>query len=162
MHRMYQKIVKSGKKGGFFRPKGWSSVSEKLEFSDSFNVKWEEQDVANSLSEEEKAEYELEMRNRVFARIAALGLPSVQNPSALITPEIPESGAVVLGTSLQNNKACQSNVYCASAAIGVKVLAAIFGSSSSTASYTNMQDVESQDIYEKQKVVFKPWISSYK
>ena len=162
MHRMYQKIVKSGKKGGLFRSKGWSSISEKLEFSDSFNVKWEEQDLANSLSEEEKAEYELEMRNRVFARIASLGLTSMQNPSALITPEVPQNGAVILGSSLENNKACQMNIYCTSAAIGVKVLAAIFGNSSSTASYTNMQDIESQDIYEKQKVVLKPWISSYK
>jgi hypothetical protein len=162
MHRMYEKIVKSGSKGGFFRPKSWTAVSEKLEFSDSFNVKWEEQDVANSLTEEEKAVYELEMRNRVFGRIASLALPSVQNPGALISAEVPASGAVVLGEELGKNKACQANIYCTSAAIGMKVLAAIFGNSSSTASYTNIQDVESQDIYEKQKVVFKPWISSYK
>ncbi len=162
MHKLYKKIMKSGSKGGLFKSRSWSSIEEKTYFKDEFSVVWKEQDAQNSLSELEKAELEKEMRNQIFGRLAVIGLPTVADPGVLVTPDLPTNGAVVLGNSLENNKTCQTNKYCAAAAIGVKTLAAIFGSSSTAASYTNTQDVDMTESWSKEKVVFKPWISSYR
>lgn len=162
MYKMYQKIMKSGSKGGFFRSKSWSSVEEKTFFRDEFSVEWKEQDGSNAIPDAEKIELEKEMRNQVLGRLAAIGLPTVTNPGQLVTPGIPQSGAVVLGNSLANNRACQANIYCTAAGIGIKFMAAIFGSSSTAASYTNIQDMELVESWSRQKVVFKPWISSYR
>lgn len=162
MHKMYQKIAKSGRKGGLFSSKKWNSIEEKTFFRDEFKVTWNEQDVANSLTEEQKADYEKEMRDNVFGRLAAIGLPTVTNPGILVTPDAGPTGAAVLAGSLSKNKACQVNIYCAGAAIGVKVLDAIFGSSSSSSSYTNIQNVDMTERWSRSQVVYKPWISSYR
>ncbi len=162
MSKVYQKIMKSGTKGGFFKSKSWSSVEERTFFKDAFDVVWEEQDESNSFTDDEKAEIEREMRNQIFGRLAAIGLPHVANPGILIAPTLPVNGGTVLGTSLENNKACSKNVYCQAAAIGIKTLTAIFGSSSTTASYLNTQTALQHETYSREKVVMKPWISSYR
>lgn len=161
MYKMYQKIAKSGRKGGFFRSKRWSSIEEKTFFRDEFKVHWNEQDVANSLTEEQKADYEKDIRDNIFARLAVIGLPNFSNPGELVTQDPGASGAVVLSSALSKNPSCQMNKYCMAASIGVKVLDAIFGSSSSSASYTNIQDVNMKESWSRKQVVYKPWISSY-
>jgi predicted nucleic acid-binding Zn-ribbon protein len=161
MYKMYQKIVSSGKSGGFFKRKSWSSVTEKTFFRDSYNVNWDEQDREASIPEARKIELEQQMRNAIFDRLAKIGLPSVSNPGALVVPTVPASGAAVLGNELANNRACQANVYCTAASIGVKLLDAIFSSSSSSASYTNIQDVDMKDEWSQTSVVYRPYITSY-
>lgn len=162
MYKMYSKIAKSGSSGGFFWSKSWSSIEERTYFRDSFVVDWKEQDAGNSISDQEKAEYEKEWRANILGRLAVLGLPSVSNPGQLVLPSIPASGMVVLGNSLANNKFCNLNPYCSAATIGVNVLAAIFGGSQSSASYTNIQDVEMEERWSREKVIYKPWITSYR
>ena len=162
MHKIYEKIVKSGKKGGFFSSRSWSSAQEKTFFQDEFKVEWKEQDASNAISPEDKDEMEKEMRNRIFGRLAAIGLPSLPNPGQLLAPTLPTNGASFLGSSLANNKACSTNIYCMSAAIGIQTLAAIFGNSSTSASYKNTQDANMVEEWSKEKVIFKPWISSYR
>lgn len=160
MHKMYQKIARSGSSGGFFSSRSWSSVEERTYFSDSFKVSWVEQDSANSIPDEKKADLEREMRNNIFARMATIGLPAVANAGALVSPPaLSASGAVVLANSLQ--KTCPGNYYCVGAAMALNVLDAIFGSKSTTSSYTNIQDVDSVESWSRKKVVFKPWVSSY-
>jgi hypothetical protein len=160
MYKMYQKIVSSGTKSGFFKSKSWSSVEEKTFFEDSFNVNWIEQDRSNSLTFEQKAELEREMRNNILGRLAAIGLPAISNASVLVTPPgEPKTGAVVLSESLK--KTCPANVYCMGAAIAMDVLQAIFGSSSSTSSYTNIQKTDQYEDWSRTAVTYKPWISSY-
>lgn len=161
MYKMYQKIAKSKKRGGLFRSKRMTSLKEKTFFRDSFKVEWKEQDPQHSLSAEEKAELEREWRNAIFGRLAAIGLPAAAAAGTLELPAPPASGAVVLGNSLQNNRMCQSNAYCMGAAIGVKVLGAIFGSSTSTNNYTNIQDAELTEEWSRETVIYKPWISTY-
>lgn len=161
MYKMYQKIVKSGSKGGFFRKKSWSSVEEKTFFRDEFKVEWKAQDQSVDLTEAQKTDLEQEMRHNIFGRLAAIGLPAMPNPGALVAPTLPPSGAMVLGNALAKNKACQKNVYCAGATIAVNVLDAIFGSSLTTASYKNIQDVEMKEEWSRTSVVYKPWVTSY-
>lgn len=161
MYKMYQKIASSGRSGGFFKSKSWSSVTEKTFFRDSFSVNWDEQDKEGSLPEARKIVLEQEMRNAIFDRLAKIGLPAVANPGALVVPLVPASGATVLGNELANNRLCQTNVYCTAASIGVKLLDAIFGSSSSSASYKNIQDVEMKDVWSQTTVVYRPYITSY-
>lgn len=161
MHKMYQKIVKSGKKGGFFRSKSYSSVSERTEFQDSFSVDWSEQDAKVTIPESRKIEIEQEMRNSIFGRLAKIGLPTVANPGDLIAPTVPKNGAVVMADELKANKACQTNYYCAGASIALNVLDAIFGSSSSAASYTNVQNADMTERWSSTSVVMKPYVTSY-
>lgn len=160
MYKMYQKIVKSGSKGGFFRSKSWSSVEERTFFRDEFKVKWNEQDESVALTDVQKADMEREMRNNILGRLAAIGLPAMTNAAALLpTPAIPTTGAVVLSGSLM--KTCPTNIYCVGASIGLNVLQAIFGSSSTSSSYTNIQDADLKEIWSKTKVTYKPAISTY-
>jgi hypothetical protein len=162
MYKMYQKIVKSKKRGGFFSSRTSTSVSEKNIFRDSFKVTWHEQDSENSLTNEEKNALEADWRKTIFARLAAIGLPAVASAGTLVLENPPQNGAVLLGNSLASNRACQTNIYCTGAAIGFKVLAAIFGSSKSTTSYTNIQDVNMKEEWSREKVIYKPYISTYK
>ncbi len=161
MYKMYQKIAKSGRSGGFFRSKSWNSIEEKTTFRDSFTVNWDEQDREASVSDARKIEIEQEMRNAVFDRLAKIGLPAVINPAELVAPLVPQSGAMVLGNELAKNKACQTNIYCTGASIGFKVLDAIFGGSSASSSYTNIQDVDMKDVWSQTLVVYRPYITSY-
>ncbi|MGE3607943.1 MAG: hypothetical protein AB7I27_00045 [Bacteriovoracaceae bacterium] len=162
MYKIYQKIVSSGRSGGFFSTRHWTSIEEKTFFKDDFKVSWNEQDSANSLTEEQKADYEREIRNNIFGRLASLGLPAVSNPGSLVPPQQLQSGALILANSLANNSACKMNIYCTSASIGLSVLDAIFGQSSASANYTNIQNVEMTESWSRKKVVYKPWISSYR
>lgn len=162
MHKLYQKIMSSGKKGGFFSSKSFTSVTEKTFFKDEFKVEWSEQDESVAFSEEEKAELEQGWRHQIFTRLAAIGLPAQSNPGAMVAPEVPKTGATVLGQSLTNNKVCNSNKYCAAATVGINVMDAIFGSSKSTASYTNVQDVDMTESMSRESMTYRPYITSYK
>lgn len=162
MYKMYQKIVKSKKRGGFFSSSKKTSITEKNFFKDEFKVQWNEQDQANSLTEEQKADYEKEIRDNIFGRLAAIGLPTMPNPGNLVAEDAGPSGAAVLASSLQNNPACKANLYCTATAIGVNFLNAVFGSSSSVAKYTKIDDVELTERWSRKEVVYKPWISSYR
>jgi hypothetical protein len=162
MHKIYQKIVNNKKKGGFFNSRTSSSVTEKTFFQDEFKVVWDIQDPSIGPNEAEREALENDWRHHIFARLAAVGLPANSNPGALVAPAVPKSGAAVLGNSLANNPQCKTNKYCAAATIGVLVLDAIFGNAKSTASYTNIQDVEMKEEWSRQSVVFKPYITSYK
>lgn len=162
MYKMYQKIVKSKKKGGFFRSSKMTSVEEKTLFRDEFKVVWNVQDEALAFTREEQADIEKEMRNNIFARLAVIGLPAVTNPTELVLASPGPSGAAVLASSLANNRECKMNKYCRAASIGFSVLDAIFGSSTATTSYTNIQDVDMTERWSKTEVVYKPWISTYR
>jgi hypothetical protein len=162
MHRVYEKIVKSKTKGGFFRSKKFNTVTEREFFKDSFKVEWIEQDDAVALSPEEKDHKEQEWRHQIFSRLAATAMAGSPNPGTLILPEAGQTGAAVLGRSLANNKQCQMNKYCAAATIGVNVLDAIFGRVETTTSYTNIQDKELVEEWSQSKSVYRPYIISYK
>lgn len=162
MKKIYEKIVKSKKKGGFFSSSKKTSVTEKNFFKDEFITTWNEQDAGNSYTEEEKADIEKEIRDDMFARQFALAVPMIPNPGALIAGETGPNGAAVLGTSMANSKACQVNKWCMAATVGVNVLNAVFGSSTSAASYTNIQETRQIVDWNRKKVVMKPWISSYR
>jgi hypothetical protein len=160
MHKMYQKIVSSGSKGGFFKSKSWTSTEERTFFQDSFSVKWIEQDSGNSLSDEQKDNLEREMRNNVLGRLAAIGLPAYANAGLLVAPPtVPKTGATVISESLY--RTCPGNYYCVGAAITMDVLQSIFGSSTTSASYTNVQDAFLEENWSRSKIVYKPWISAY-
>ncbi len=161
MHKMYQKIVSSGRSGGFFRSHSWTSVQERTYFSDSFKVDWSEQDAKVAIPEAKKVEIEQGMRNGIFARLAKIGLPQVASPGDLIAPTVPKTGALVLADELRSNKACQTNYYCTGASILFSVLDSIFGSSSASASYTNVQDADLTDRWSSESVVMKPYITTY-
>lgn len=160
MYKMYEKIISSGTSGGFFRSRSWSTVQERNEFKDFFSVKWDEQDPSVSLSEEQKAEIEAEMRKHIFDRIANLALPQAPDRGAIVQAAgVPMHGSVVLADSL--TKACPMNAYCVGASIALNVLDAIFGSSSSAANYIQTYNFESTEEFSTNKLVFKPAISSY-
>lgn len=158
MYKMYQKIVSSGSKGGFFRSKSWSSVEERNFFRDSFSVVWSDQE--NSLSTEQKDEIEQEMRRNIMQRLANLALPdSPSRGDVLAALPPPQRGAAVVSDQLM--KTCPGNAYCVGAAVVFRIMDAIWGSSSSTSSYTNIKDFELVEDYERTQKITKSWITSY-
>lgn len=158
MYKMYQKIQESSSRGGgFFRKRRvTNSVTERNTFRDSFNVKWNDH---LGLSQEKKDELESQMRERVFSRMALLALPNVVSTGELKLPTPPQSGAVVLADGL--NKICGVNKWCQGASLAVSVLDSLFGSSSATASYTNIQDVKVSERWSTTELLWRPWVTSY-
>lgn len=158
MYKMYQKIQEySSRGGGFFRSRRVShSVTERNEFRDSFNVTWTDH---LGMDDQKKAELEQEMRTRIFERLAKIGLPSLINAGDLQLPKVPASGALVLSEGIK--KACPSKNICIGASLAVDFLEAMFGRSSSTASYTNIQDIKLSETWSNTQIHWRPWISSY-
>ncbi|MES2854389.1 MAG: hypothetical protein V4692_00935 [Bdellovibrionota bacterium] len=158
MYKMYKKIVSSGSSGGFFSSSSWSSVVEKNFFKDSFSVKWS--DKENAISQEDKEAIEQEMRTSVFTRLANLAIPKMPNRGDVIAAaEIPQNGAAVASDALI--KYSGGNVYAIGAGVVLKVLGAIFGSGSSSSSYTNIIDAEVTEKYEQTQKITKSWLTSY-
>lgn len=161
MKAMYEKIVKSSRKGGFFKSRSSSSVEEKQFFKDEFVTVWNEQE-SGLISEEDRATFERDMRDTLMSRFAAMNLAALPNAAQLSAGGAPASGMAVLGGELSKNKACQANIYCTGATIGVKVLDAIFGGSSSTSSYRFEKEGTAVEEWTRTKVIYKPWITSYR
>lgn len=160
MYKMYQKIVSSGSSGGFFSSRSWSNVEERNMFKDSFSVKWDEQDPSFSLSDEQKADVEAEMRKGIFDRMASLVIPQSPDRNGIIQAVgAPKHGSLVIADSLM--KTCPGNAYCIGASIAMNVLDAIFGSSSTTASYLQTYNADLTESYSRSKVIYKPAITSY-
>ena len=158
MYKMYQKIVRSGSKGGLFRSKSWSTVEEKNFFRDSFTVHWS--DKENTLTNEQKDEREAEMRQNVMQRLATLALPAVANRAeVLAAAQPPTRGAIVASDELVKNSG--GNPYVLAGAAVLRVLDAVFGSSTSEASYTQITDTEITDNYERDGKITKSWITTY-
>lgn len=162
MYKMYEKIVKSKTKGGFFSSSKKTSITEKNFFKEDFKTQWFEDDAKVAYTEEEKADIEKDIRDDMFARLAANALPAIPNPGLLIAGDAPVNGAAVLGSSLAKNKQCQVNKWCAAATIGVNVLNAVFGGSTSAAKFTSIHHTEQTVDWSRKQVVMKPWISSYR
>lgn len=161
MYRLYTKVVSSGSKGGFFRSRSWSKVEEREFFKDGFTAHWSESDPHNQISEERKLEIESNVRVELLRRMAAFVNPAglnqylMQNP-----PGIPPRGGVVIADSL--DKTCSTvNVYCAGASLLLRGLDAIFGSSSSSASYLNEQNRELVEEWSRETTRMTPWVTVY-
>lgn len=161
-YRMYKKVVKSKSSGNFFSPSSKTSVKEYNMERDGFEVKWRQQDIGNSLTQDRKFEIETEIRNSMYAKLAAMLVPNLPNAAEMLAANPGPSGAKVLSEELGKNATCQANAYCAGASIGFNVLNAAFSSSSSESSYTNINNVELTYSWSDSDVMWKPWISSYK
>lgn len=158
MYKMYQKIVSSGSRGGLFSSRSWSNVEEKNIFQDSFIVKWDDRE--NSVPQEEKEEREKEMRHAVLLRLATQAIPDSPSRVELLQAVAPgPHGAIVLADAL--TKTCGFNVYCQGGAIVMRVLDAIFGSSSTSSSYTKITNSDLEENYEVQQKITKSWITTY-
>ena len=100
------------------------------------------------------------MRHAVMWRLANLAIPSAPNRGDIMAAvQPPTRGAVVISDSLMQT--CSGSVYCVAGAAVLKVLDAIFGSSSANASYTNITDVEVIENYENTQKIIKPWLTTY-
>ncbi len=160
MYKMYEKVLSSGSRGGFFSSSSYSRVEERTEFKDSFNVDWASQDPANEISEARRLEVEHEMRKNIMERIGSLAIPTGPNPGQMLAPgTIPPRGAAVVASSLR--EACPAHIYCVAGSLILSSLDAIFGSSSSTASYLQTQNFEATETWSDSKVVMKPWTTTF-
>ncbi len=158
MYRMYQKITSSHTSGGFFSSHTSATIEERNFFRDSFKMEWDDQE--NTISQADKDAREKEMRDNVLLRLASYALPNVASRGDVIAAAKPPTrGAIVLVDGLA--KTCPTNVYCQGAIVVATVLDAIFGSSSSTASFLNIQDTQVVEVYSNNQKITKSWITSY-
>lgn len=158
MYKMYQKIVSSGSSGGFFSSRSWTNVEERTFFRDSMDIVWDDRE--NTISQEQKDAREGEMRQAVLGRLASLALANTpERADILAAAGAPVRGALVLSNELI--RACPGNIYCVAGASFARVLDAIFGSSKTTASYTNITDTKLTESYSGKSKISKPLITSY-
>ncbi len=158
MYKLYQKIVSSGSSGGFFSSRSWSSVEETNYFRDVLSV--EVEDPANKLTAAEKENLTTALRRNILMRLAVLALPQTPNQAELINAlPPPQRGAVIVASSIQG--VCPTNIYCQGASAVFRILDAIFGSSSSSSSYTNIQNIEVVEKYSDTQKLTQSGITSY-
>ncbi len=161
MYKLYSLVKSSGSSGGLFRSKSWSTTEERTFFRDAFRVEWNIEDPANSISDDERIAMEREARLALLGRLVQIGLPQMPDKSLFSNALPPPTrGSVVVADSLM--QACPGNVYCMAGSFILKGLDAIFGSSSSSSSYTNIQDAELEEEWNYNKTVMKPWVTNYK
>lgn len=158
MYKIYTKILSSGSSGGLFSSSSWSNVFEKNFFKDSFSVTWDNSE--NAITPEEKEKIEAQLRFNVMSRLAAIALPVSADRAGIIAaaPPPPHGAAVIASTFAP---CAPISIYCATGSAVASILDAIFGSSSSSANYTNINDIEVVDNYLETKKVTSSWITSY-
>lgn len=160
MYKLYSLLKQSGSSGGLFSSHSWSSTEERNFFRDGFSVDWTSQDPQNQISDEQRIAMEREVRNDLYSRLYALAVPQTPNKVLLISAEPPPAhGAIVVADSLANT--CPGNEYCVAGSMILRGLDAIFGSSSTSASYTHIEDAQLTEEWSLSKVVMKPWVTSY-
>lgn len=161
MHKVMERFKESGRRGGIFRTKAWSSVTEKDFFKDAYSVKWLSQDTEVELPPEEALAKEEQIRNHIFSRLAALSVPGSMNPGELVLPLVPKSGSIVLSDELAKNPSCQLSSICTGANIIVNVLSSIFGGDTSTNSYIKTEDKDITETWSSTKTITKSYVTSY-
>jgi hypothetical protein len=161
MYKLYSLVKSSGSSGGLFSSKSWSTTEERTFFRDAFRVEWNIEDPGNSISDEQRIAMEREARAELLGRLMGIGLPQMPDKSLFSNALPPPTrGSVVVADSLM--QACPGNVYCMAGSFILKGLDAIFGSSSSSSSYTNIQDAYLEAEWNYNKTVMKPWITNYR
>ncbi len=159
MRRMYEAIKSQGTNGGFFSSDSWSDQDEQEYFKDSFWVDWKIQDEKFVMTTEQKLSINADLRRQVMSRMAAQLV--MNNPGAQAAlGELPKTGAVVLANSL--DKTCPLNVYCKGASIVLNVLQAIFGTSGTQQTLSQLTDVEMTDSYSHSQIVMQPRLTTFK
>ena len=160
MRRMFEAIKSQGTSGGFFSSDSWSDQDEQEYFKDSFWVDWKIQDDKFLMTTEQKLAINSDLRRQVMSRMAAQLV--MNNPGALgsLSFELPKTGAVVLANSL--DKSCPLNVYCKGASIVLNVLQAVFGSSGTEQTLSQISNVEMTDTYSHSQIVMQPRLTTYR
>lgn len=160
MRRMYELIKAQGTSGGFFSSSSWSDHYEQEYFKDSFSVDWKIQDDKVLLTQEQKLAINSDLRRQVMSRMATQMVMNNPQAQAALAFELPKTGAVVLANSLDKN--CPLNVYCKGASIVLNVLQAVFGSSNTQQSVTQLADVEMTDRYSHSQIVMQPRLTTFR
>lgn len=161
MYKLYTLMRESGRKGGLFRTRSWSRTEERTYFRDAFRVDWSSQDPQNQIDDEQRIAMEREARNHLMMRLFNLAVPQIPDKSLLAElVQPPKSGSLVVADSLM--KACPGNKYCVAGSIILQGLDAIFGRSSSSSQYIQVQDFEEQEHFSHSKTILKTWITNYR
>ena len=160
MKKMFEKISTASTSGGFFFTRSDSNTEQRSFFRDSFTVEWTEQDPKNSIPDDQRQKMEMDMRNHVLSRLAQLALPDVPNQVEFAkSAGIPVSGSLVIADSLMS--ACPGSGYCVAGSVLLRGLNAIFGRGASSSRFKSIQDVDIVETWSFDKVVMKPWVTSY-
>lgn len=161
MYKMYGLVKSSGTKGGLFSSHSWTNTEERNYFRDAFSVDWKSQDPENIVTDDQRMTMEREARTDMYLRLFNIAVPQAPDKTLLMNAiNPPEHGSIVVADSLM--RSCPGNMYCLGGAMLLKGLDAIFGSSNSSTSYNQIQDVNIKNEWSLSKVVVKPWVTTYK
>jgi hypothetical protein len=158
MYKMYERLqTEYSRGGGLFRSrKRVSLTQERNIFRDSFKVEWRDH---LGLAQEEKDKLEQDMLDRLYMRLAQIGLPHAVQVDGLPMPTAPESGAIVLAEGLK--RICPSSAICQGVSLGASVLDALFSRTVTSTTYRNIQDVSMVERWSNESVYWRPWITSF-
>lgn len=135
---IYKFLSESGTKGGLFTSKSWSRTVESNWGESSLKFFWSEDDPQSKITPQDRIEAERVIKADLLANIDRLILAGAGMPAS--GPQNPgPRGATVLASGLE--KTCALNGYCAAAAIALRTLDAVFGSSSMSKEVEKRLDV---------------------
>ncbi|MGE0172134.1 MAG: hypothetical protein AB7T49_05085 [Oligoflexales bacterium] len=129
--KVYEKVVKNGKRGGFFSTKAYAEVVEKPWTSDEFQIDWKIEDPNSIYTEKVRAEIQDHLKSQLMNRLLSIvgnpvpGKPEVTMPAP---GSPPEPGALVMANGLQST--CGFNFYCQAAGWILRAGNSIWGNTS--------------------------------
>lgn len=142
LYKMYEKIVQSSSRGGFFSSRSHTSVVENKIDRDAFNIDWDVEDPDSKYSESERQKIASELKQELIGRVlGAMAQPIFQGvppKDASVAPP-GEHGAIVLAKGLENTCGAAS-VWCTGGAWLLRGLDAVFGSNKASSYYKATHD----------------------
>lgn len=142
LYKMYEKIVQSSSRGGFFSSRSHTSVVENKVDRDTFNIDWTVEDPDSKYSETERQKIASELKQELIGRVlGAMAQPIFQGvppKDASVAPP-GEHGAIVLAKGLENTCGAAS-VWCTGGAWLLRGLDAVFGSNKASSYYKATHD----------------------
>jgi hypothetical protein len=136
---IYKYLQQSGTSGGLFSSISWSNTIESNWGSSAFSITWSEEDPNSAVTPAQRLEIERTIKADLLANLDTL-IRQKLNYSGGVAANPGPHGATVLAEGLE--KGCAANGYCAAAAIALRALDAIFGSSSTSVSIERTLDVK--------------------
>ena len=135
---IYKYLQKSGSSGGLFSSKSWSETVESNWGEAAFKMNWTEADPQNTLTLERRLEVERALKADLLANLNSL--VSIQLGLPLVAAANPgPHGSTVIAEGLE--KTCGANPKCAGAAIALRALDAVFGSSGMSTTMEKKLDI---------------------
>jgi hypothetical protein len=125
----FERVVKSGSSGGFFSSESWSEVRDRTIDTKTVAFDWSSSDPELQMDFAARRKFEREVMDLILVEVIKKSADQAEARTVTASPA-PVVGAIVISNGLR--ELCGSHIICNGGSWAFKVLASIFGSSTST------------------------------